>query len=75
MLSAAQLHMRLLPPEAQQTAVQRLALRGWDAKTISTHTGLTEVEVDRLLDRAAVDVARVMNRRQRSRPLRIANLD
>jgi DNA-directed RNA polymerase specialized sigma24 family protein len=66
MLSPAQLHMRLLPPEAQQTAVQRLALRGWDAKTISTQTGLTEIEVDRLLDRTALDLAHVMNRRERS---------
>lgn len=66
MLSPAQLHMRLLPPEAQRTAIQRLALRGWDARTISTQTGLTEVEVDRLLDKAPIDMSRVMNRRERS---------
>jgi hypothetical protein len=45
MLSPLQLQFRLMTPEAQRTAVQRLALRGWDAKTISTQTGMAEAEV------------------------------
>ncbi len=38
-----------MTPEAQRTAVQRLALRGWDATQISGQTGMAEADVRRLL--------------------------
>jgi hypothetical protein len=49
MLSPSQLQFRLMTPEAQRTAVQRLALHGLDAKTISMQTGLPEGDVHRFL--------------------------
>lgn len=49
MLSPSQLQFRLMTPEAQRAALQRLALHGWDAKTISTQTGMPEADVQRYL--------------------------
>jgi hypothetical protein len=49
MLSPSQLQFRLMAPEAQGAAVQRLALHGWDAQTISKETGLSEADVHRHL--------------------------
>jgi len=49
MLSSSQLQFRFMTPEAQRAALHRLALHGWDAKTISTHTGMTEADVQRHL--------------------------
>jgi hypothetical protein len=49
MLSPSQLQFRLMTPEAQRAAVQRLALHGWDAQTISAQTGMVEADVQRLL--------------------------
>jgi hypothetical protein len=54
MLSCSQLQFRLMTPEAQHAAVRRLALRGWDAKTISAQTGMPEADVHSLLADAAI---------------------
>jgi len=51
MNTPSQLQFRLLPPEAQRAALQRLALRGCDPMSISVQTGVPEVEVRRQLDR------------------------
>ena len=50
MLSPAQMHFRMLSPEAQHAALQRLAWRGCDLKAISMETGLPEAAVRQLLD-------------------------
>lgn len=47
MLSPSHIQFRLMAPEAQRAAVQRLALHGWDAPTISALTGLREEDVNR----------------------------
>jgi hypothetical protein len=49
MLSPSQLQFRLMTLEAQCAAVQRLALHGCDARTISMHSGMSEADVHRLL--------------------------
>jgi hypothetical protein len=49
MLSCSHLEFRLMPYDAQRAAVHRLALHGWDSKTISTMTGITEADVHRYL--------------------------
>jgi hypothetical protein len=48
----SQLQFKLLPPEAQRAALQRLALRGCDPMSISVQTGVPEVEVRRQLGEA-----------------------
>lgn len=40
MLSPSHLHFRTLSPEARQSALQRLAWRGFDPRTISEQTGI-----------------------------------
>ena len=50
MLSPSHLHFRALSPEAQQSALQRLAWRGFDPRTISEQTGLPEMEVRRVIE-------------------------
>jgi hypothetical protein len=52
-LSPAQLQFRLMTWEAQCAAVQRLALRGLDTRTISAQTGISEEEVRRYLTAAS----------------------
>lgn len=49
-----QLQFRLLPPEAQNAALHRLALRGCDPVSISAQTGVPESAVRRRLDDAAL---------------------
>ena len=44
-----QLQFRLLPPEAQNAALHRLALRGCDPVSISAQTGVPESAVRRRL--------------------------
>jgi hypothetical protein len=50
MLSPSHLHFRTLSPEARQSALQRLAWRGFDPRTISEQTGLPEIEVRRVIE-------------------------
>ena len=50
MLSPSHLHFRTLSPEARQSALQRLAWRGFDPRTISEQTGLPEMEVRRVIE-------------------------
>ena len=50
MLSPSHLHFRTMSPEARQSALQRLAWRGFDSRTISEQTGLPEIEVRRLIE-------------------------
>ena len=64
MLSVSQLQFRLMTPEAQRAATHRLALHGWDAKTISTHTGMTEADVQRHLSDTGVSRPRPTMRRR-----------
>jgi hypothetical protein len=59
MYQTTQLQFKLMTPEAQRTAVQRLALRGMDLETICERTGLSRAEGQRyltgpLLQRAGV---------------------
>lgn len=54
MSTAHQLHFRVLPPEAQHAALQRLALHGWDPASISAQTGVPEKVVRRHLADAAL---------------------
>ena len=49
MHQTTQLQFRLMAPEAQHAAVQRLALRGADIETICERTGLSATEVRRYL--------------------------
>ena len=50
MLSPSHLHFLTLSPEARQSALQRLAWRGFDPRRISEQTGLPEVEVRRVIE-------------------------
>ena len=50
MLSPSHLHFRTLSPEARQSALQRLAWRGFDPRMISEQTGLPEIEVRRVIE-------------------------
>jgi hypothetical protein len=50
MLSPSHLHFRVMSPEAQQAALQRLAWRGCNLATISAQTGMPESSIRRLLD-------------------------
>ena len=43
------LQFKLIPPEAQRTAVQRLALRGLDIQEICARTGLSAGQVGQYL--------------------------
>lgn len=49
MLSPSHLHFRVMSPEARHSALQRLAWRGFDPRTISERTGLPETEVRRVI--------------------------
>jgi hypothetical protein len=50
MVSPSHLHFRTMSPEARQSALQRLAWRGFDPRMISEQTGLPEIEVRRVLE-------------------------
>ncbi len=50
MLLPSHLHFRTMSPEARQSALQRLAWRGFDPRTISEQTGLPEIEVRRVIE-------------------------
>ena len=50
MLSPSQIQFRMLTTEAQRAALQRLAFRGCDIKTISMQTGMPEADVRSHLD-------------------------
>ena len=50
MLSPSHLHFRTMSPEARQSALHRLAWRGFDPRTISEQTGLPEFEVRRAIE-------------------------
>ncbi len=45
MLSPSQIQFRMMTPDAQRAALQRLTLRGCDIKTISMQTGMPEADV------------------------------
>jgi hypothetical protein len=53
MLSPSHLHFRAMSPEARQSALQRLAWKGFDTRTISEQTGLPEMEVRREIEACA----------------------
>jgi len=46
---SSRLQFRLMTPEAQRAAIQRLALRGMDIDTICRQTGLSAADVQRCL--------------------------
>jgi hypothetical protein len=50
MVPASHLHFRTMSPEARQSALQRLAWRGFDPHMISEQTGLPESEVRRVIE-------------------------
>jgi len=50
MVTPSHLHFRTLSPEARQSALQRLAWRGFDPRVISEQTGLPEFEVRRVIE-------------------------
>lgn len=64
----AQLQFRLLTPDAQRSAIRRLALRGLDDEEIAQATGWTSTEVRRVLEPPIVPdfIAAVMNKTRRS---------
>jgi hypothetical protein len=56
MLSPSHLYFRTMSPEARQSALQRLAWRGFDPRTISEQTGLPEIEVRRVIEAHATSL-------------------
>jgi len=50
MISPSHLHFRTMSPEARQSALQRLAWRGFDPRMISEQTGLPEIEIRRAIE-------------------------
>ncbi len=57
MLSPSQIQFQVLTADAQRAALQRLALRGFDIKTISMQTGMPEADVRRHLAPAPLSLA------------------